>query len=47
MFTTHPEFNKFGEFKGWAKAQGKHSNIGYDAPKDGGDQVQDPARHRR
>ena len=29
----HPEFNKFGEFKGWAKAQGKHSNIGYDAPK--------------
>jgi phenylpropionate dioxygenase-like ring-hydroxylating dioxygenase large terminal subunit len=32
--TTHPEFNKFGEFKGWAKAQGKHSNIGYDAPKD-------------
>ena len=34
VFTTHPEFNKFGEFKGWAKAQGKHSNIGYDAPKD-------------
>ena len=33
VFTTHPEFNKFGEFKGWAKAQGKHSNIGYDAPK--------------
>ena len=32
--TTHPEFNKFGEFKGWARAQGKHSNIGYDAPKD-------------
>jgi phenylpropionate dioxygenase-like ring-hydroxylating dioxygenase large terminal subunit len=32
--TTHPEFNKFGEFRGWAKAQGKHSNIGYDAPKD-------------
>lgn len=32
--TTHPEFNKFGEFKGWAKAQGRHSNIGYDAPKD-------------
>ena len=33
VFTTHPEFNRFGEFKGWAKAQGKHSNIGYDAPK--------------
>lgn len=30
---THPEFNKFGDFRGWAKAQGKHSNIGYDAPK--------------
>ena len=34
VYTTHPEFNQFGEFKGWAKAQGKHSNIGYDAPKD-------------
>jgi phenylpropionate dioxygenase-like ring-hydroxylating dioxygenase large terminal subunit len=32
--TTHPEFNKFGEFRGWARAQGKHSNIGYEAPKD-------------
>ncbi|HEY8385999.1 MAG TPA: aromatic ring-hydroxylating dioxygenase subunit alpha [Porticoccaceae bacterium] len=32
--TTHPEFNKFGEFRGWARAQGKHSNIGYDTPKD-------------
>lgn len=31
--TTHPEFNKFGEFRGWAKAHGKHSNIGYEAPK--------------
>jgi nitrite reductase/ring-hydroxylating ferredoxin subunit len=31
--TTHPQFNKFGTFRGWAKAQGKHSNIGYDAPK--------------
>ena len=30
---THPEFTRFGEFKGWARAQGKHSNIGYDAPK--------------
>jgi phenylpropionate dioxygenase-like ring-hydroxylating dioxygenase large terminal subunit len=32
--TTHPEFNKFGEFRGWARVQGMHSNIGYDAPKD-------------
>jgi phenylpropionate dioxygenase-like ring-hydroxylating dioxygenase large terminal subunit len=32
--TTHPEFNKFGEFRGWARIQGRHSNIGYDAPKD-------------
>jgi phenylpropionate dioxygenase-like ring-hydroxylating dioxygenase large terminal subunit len=31
--TTHPEFNRYGQFRGWAKAQGKHSNIGYDAPK--------------
>lgn len=30
---THPEFMKFGNFVGWAKAQGIHSNIGYDAPK--------------
>ena len=30
---THPEFMKFGQFLGWARAQGKHSNIGYDAPK--------------
>ncbi|KAA9159798.1 aromatic ring-hydroxylating dioxygenase subunit alpha [Amycolatopsis acidicola] len=30
---THPEFMKFGGFLGWARAQGKHSNIGYDAPK--------------
>lgn len=32
--TTHPEFNKYGSFRGWAKAHGKHSNIGYDRPKD-------------
>jgi len=32
--TTHPEFKQFGEFRGWARAQGKHGNIGYDAPKD-------------
>jgi phenylpropionate dioxygenase-like ring-hydroxylating dioxygenase large terminal subunit len=30
---THPEFMQFGTFHGWARAQGKHSNIGYDAPK--------------
>ncbi len=32
--TTHPEFNQFGEFRGWAEAQGIHSHIGYEAPKD-------------
>lgn len=31
--TTHPEFNQFGEYWGWARVQGKHSNIGFDAPK--------------
>jgi len=30
---THPEFVKFGDFRGWARVQGLHSNIGYDAPK--------------
>jgi phenylpropionate dioxygenase-like ring-hydroxylating dioxygenase large terminal subunit len=30
---THPEFMNFGSFLGWSRAQGKHSNIGYDAPK--------------
>jgi len=30
---THPEFTAFGEFRGWGKRQGKHSHIGYDAPK--------------
>jgi phenylpropionate dioxygenase-like ring-hydroxylating dioxygenase large terminal subunit len=30
---THPEFMNFGAFLGWARAQGIHSNIGYDAPK--------------
>ncbi|WP_410872829.1 aromatic ring-hydroxylating oxygenase subunit alpha [Nocardia sp. A7] len=30
---THPEFSNFGSFLGWARTQGKHSNIGYDAPK--------------
>jgi Ring hydroxylating alpha subunit (catalytic domain) len=32
--TTHPEFNAFGEFRGWARSHGLHSNIGYEAPKD-------------
>ena len=31
--TTHPEFTQFGEFQGWARTHGLHSNIGYDAPK--------------
>jgi nitrite reductase/ring-hydroxylating ferredoxin subunit len=30
---THPEFMRFGNFVGWGKPQGKHSHIGYDAPK--------------
>jgi nitrite reductase/ring-hydroxylating ferredoxin subunit len=31
--STHPEFMQFGTFAGWGRAQGLHSNIGYDAPK--------------
>lgn len=31
--TTHPEFMEFGQFRGWARNQGLHSNIGYEAPK--------------
>jgi hypothetical protein len=31
---THPEFLKFGDFRGWARVKGIHSHIGYDAPKD-------------
>jgi len=31
--TTHPEFLEFGQFRGWARNQKLHSNIGYDAPK--------------
>lgn len=31
--STHPEFTDFGQFRGWARNQGLHSNIGYDAPK--------------
>src|SRR3984885_1252078 len=30
---THPEFMRFGKFVGWGRPQGKHSHIGYDAPK--------------
>ena len=30
---THPEFMEFGQFRGWGRNQGRHSNIGYDAPK--------------
>jgi phenylpropionate dioxygenase-like ring-hydroxylating dioxygenase large terminal subunit len=30
---THPEFMAFGQFRGWGRNQGTHSNIGYDAPK--------------
>jgi phenylpropionate dioxygenase-like ring-hydroxylating dioxygenase large terminal subunit len=32
--STHPEFMAFGDFPGWARCHGRHSNIGYDAPKD-------------
>jgi phenylpropionate dioxygenase-like ring-hydroxylating dioxygenase large terminal subunit len=31
--TTHPEFNAFGQFRGWARNHGLHSHIGYEAPK--------------
>lgn len=30
---THPQMMRFGIFTGWAKVQGKHSQMGYDAPK--------------
>jgi phenylpropionate dioxygenase-like ring-hydroxylating dioxygenase large terminal subunit len=32
--TTHPEFN---EFRGWARSHGLHTHIGYEAPKDVGE----------
>lgn len=41
--STHPEFNEFGQFRGWARNHGWHSNIGYDAPKG---QEQDQAKLR-
>jgi phenylpropionate dioxygenase-like ring-hydroxylating dioxygenase large terminal subunit len=31
--STHPEFNEFGQFRGWAHNHGLHTNIGYEAPK--------------
>ena len=31
--TTHPEFNAFGQFRGWARNQGLHSHIGYETAK--------------
>lgn len=31
--TTHPEFNAFGQFRGWARNHGLHSHIGYEAAK--------------
>lgn len=31
--TTHPEFMAFGQFRGWARNHGLHSNIGYEAAK--------------
>ena len=30
--TTHPEFMAFGQFRGWGRNHGLHSNIGYEAP---------------
>jgi len=41
--TTHPEFMQFGVYAGWARAQDKHSNIGYEAPK-GLDETQSKIR---
>jgi phenylpropionate dioxygenase-like ring-hydroxylating dioxygenase large terminal subunit len=35
--TTHPEFNEFGQFRGWARSHGLHTHIGYEAPKDMGE----------
>ncbi|UVO54257.1 SRPBCC family protein [Sphingomonas sp. SUN039] len=35
--TTHPEFNEFGQFRGWARSHGLHTHIGYEAPKDIGE----------
>jgi nitrite reductase/ring-hydroxylating ferredoxin subunit len=31
--TTHPEFMAFSQFRGWARNQGLHSNIGFDTVK--------------
>ena len=32
--TTHPEFNRFGSFRGWARSHGLHTHIGYDTAAD-------------
>lgn len=31
---THPQFTRYGDFSGWSRAHGTHSNLGYEAPKD-------------
>ncbi|NML05767.1 aromatic ring-hydroxylating dioxygenase subunit alpha [Sphingomonas sp. G-3-2-10] len=31
--STHPEFMEFGQFRGWSRNHGLHTNIGYEAPK--------------
>ena len=31
---THPEVSRYGDFAGWSRVHGYHSNIGYEAPKD-------------
>lgn len=31
---THPEFTRFGDFSGWSRAHGLHSNLGYESSKD-------------
>jgi phenylpropionate dioxygenase-like ring-hydroxylating dioxygenase large terminal subunit len=41
---THPELAAYGSFRGWARAQGRHSNIGYDPPKGGTEQDQGKLR---
>jgi phenylpropionate dioxygenase-like ring-hydroxylating dioxygenase large terminal subunit len=43
IMATHPEFMAFGRHSGWARPQGKHSNIGYDAV-EGGEENQGKMR---
>ena len=47
VFTTHPEFNRFGEFKGWARAQASTATSATTPRRPRRDAVQDPPRHRR